>query len=177
MGPFSDTRDFRFRPVTAQDRALLAEWIARPHVAEWFGDVDEEVSAIMDELGAPWFACAIVRHEGRDVGYVQRYGTDLEPAGSWPEQAPGTVGIDQFIAEPGLLGRGVGTALVRQVSDALLVEGAAAVILDPDPANARAVRCYEKAGFRHVGPATKPWGRVLVMRRDGPDSSALQRNA
>ena len=34
---------------------------------------------------------------------------------------------------------------------------------DPDPANARAIRCYEKAGFRRAGVIQTPGGRALLM--------------
>ena len=34
---------------------------------------------------------------------------------------------------------------------------------DPDPRNARAIRCYEKAGFRAVGKVRTPDGFALLM--------------
>jgi RimJ/RimL family protein N-acetyltransferase len=34
---------------------------------------------------------------------------------------------------------------------------------DPDPRNARAIRCYEKAGFRAVKEVDTPDGRALLM--------------
>ena len=34
---------------------------------------------------------------------------------------------------------------------------------DPDPVNGRAIRCYEKAGFRRVGEEDTPDGRELLM--------------
>lgn len=35
---------------------------------------------------------------------------------------------------------------------------------DPAPQNARAVRCYEKSGFRHVGIVPTPDGPACLMR-------------
>ena len=37
---------------------------------------------------------------------------------------------------------------------------------DPDPANARAIRAYEKAGFRKDRLVDTPDGRALLMVRD-----------
>ena len=37
---------------------------------------------------------------------------------------------------------------MRQFVDMLFEEGVPRVVIDPDPANARAIRAYEKAGFR-----------------------------
>ena len=34
---------------------------------------------------------------------------------------------------------------------------------DPSPLNARAIRCYEKAGFRRVGEVDTPDGQELLM--------------
>ena len=35
--------------------------------------------------------------------------------------------------------------------------------IDPDPENARAIRCYEKVGFRRVGVVDTPDGPALLM--------------
>ena len=60
-------------------------------------------------------------------------------------QPLGTRGIDQFIGEPDMIGRGHGSAFIRAFIDDPC--GMARAVTDPDPANARAVRAYEKAGF------------------------------
>ena len=60
----------------------------------------------------------------------------------------GTRGIDQFIGDPDMIGRAHGSAFIRQFTDGLLTAGTPRVLTDPDPANARAIRAYEKAGFR-----------------------------
>ncbi|HSM07403.1 MAG TPA: hypothetical protein VLA33_00110 [Gemmatimonadota bacterium] len=35
---------------------------------------------------------------------------------------------------------------------------------DPHPDNARAIRCYEKVGFKRAGEIVTPDGRALLMR-------------
>jgi RimJ/RimL family protein N-acetyltransferase len=37
---------------------------------------------------------------------------------------------------------------------------------DPSPANGRAIRCYEKSGFRRVREIATPDGPALLMHRD-----------
>ena len=89
----------------------------------------------------------IVSHGGRPFAYIQDYDPlawGMHHLGDLP---PGSRGIDQFIGEPGMLDRGHGSAFIRAHVDRLFTEGAPVVGTDPDPANARAIRAYEKAGF------------------------------
>ncbi|WP_342825392.1 GNAT family N-acetyltransferase [Candidatus Lucifugimonas marina] len=48
--------------------------------------------------------------------------------------------------------RGVGTSVVRQfiAEKVFMLPGVETCIIDPDPANKRAIRSYEKAGFEYV---------------------------
>lgn len=74
------------------------------------------------------------------------------------------LGIDQFLADPDRLDQGLGTAMVRDFTAWLFEDPEVTEIrLDPRPDNARAIRCYEKAGFRQVGPITTPDGPAVLM--------------
>ena len=81
----------------------------------------------------------------------------------------GTLGIDLSIGVPELVGKGHGSAIVRQFTEELFEEGAPRVIIDPDPTNARAIRAYEKAGFTAFDTRTTIYGPALLMKRDAPD--------
>lgn len=63
-----------------------------------------------------------------------------------------------------MLGRGHGTAFIRQRIQELFEDGAPVVATDPHPENERAIAVYKKLGFVPIGPAihTK-WGLVLPM--------------
>ena len=78
---------------------------------------------------------------------------------------PGSRGIDQFIGEPDMIGRGHGSAFVREHVDRLFAGGVPAVGVDPDPENARAIRAYEKAGFVRGPVQDTEWGLSLLMTR------------
>ena len=64
-----------------------------------------------------------------------------------------------------MIERGHGSAFIRRFIDGLLASGTPRVITDPDPANSRAVRAYEKAGFRRERLVDTPNGPALLMFR------------
>ena len=146
--------DYGFRPMTAADMPMARRWLETPEVQRWWGDADGQVSLLEEDLEDPRMSMWIVSHEGRPFAYIQDYDPrswDMHHLGDLP---PGSRGIDQFIGEPDMIGRGHGSALIRAHVDRLFAAGAPAVGTDPDPENARAIRAYEKAGFT---ACAKPW--------------------
>jgi aminoglycoside 6'-N-acetyltransferase len=80
----------------------------------------------------------------------------------WPAAARHRA-IDQFIGEPDMIGRGHGSALIRSFIEDLLQGGTPRAATDPNPANARAVRAYEKAGLQSDRLVETPDGSALLM--------------
>jgi aminoglycoside 6'-N-acetyltransferase len=155
---------YAVRPATAADLPLLRRWRAQPHVIEWWGapDVEDPTEVLADPRIAMW----IVEHEGRPFAYAQDYSPhDWEPH-PFAHLPPKSRGVDQYIGEPDMIGRGHGSAFVREHCDRLFAAGAPAVGADPHPSNRGAIRAYEKAGFAVVsGPLDTRWGRALLMER------------
>jgi aminoglycoside 6'-N-acetyltransferase-1b len=168
-----DTSTLTFRPLAAADLPMLHAWLARPHVAEWWSptptdrELEEEYGPLLAGDGPHRAYLALL--DGTPVGFIQSYTPAVTHADGWwlDEHDPGVRGIDQFLAHADQLGQGLGSALVRAFTDALLATpGVTRVQTDPDPTNGRAIRCYEKAGFRAVGEVDTPDGRALLMYRD-----------
>ena len=156
---------YRFLPMTAADLPLVRRWLTLPHVTQWWGDTDEQFALVSADLDEPATDQFIVVKDGRAFAYLQCY----DPA-AWPDNGlgwhpEGTRGIDQFIGEPNMVDRGHGSEFIRAFIDGLLETGTPRVVTDPDPANARAVRAYEKAGFSRDGEVDTPDGRALLMVR------------
>jgi RimJ/RimL family protein N-acetyltransferase len=103
--------------------------------------------------------------DGEPFGYIQSYVAMGSGGGWWEaETDPGVRGIDQSIADAAQLGKGLGTAMVKAWVAKLFADPQVTRIqTDPDPRNARAIRCYEKAGFRAVGEVQTPDGTALLM--------------
>ena len=162
---------YGFRPVTEKDFPLLGRWLREPHVAEWWDDPDEELAGIREHMDSISVEPLIVELDGKPIGYLQTYDPHLEDDHPYADQPFGTLGVDLSIGVPDLVGVGHGSALLGQFIDELFAEGTPRVVIDPDPANKRAVRAYEKAGFTPIGERTSIYGHVLLMSRDNEELS------
>ncbi len=156
---------YDFRPMTADDLPLVKHWLTMPHVVEWWGEPDEQFGLVSGDLTHPAMDQYIVAADDREFGYLQCYRMTEWNTGFGP-QPEGTRGIDQMIGEPDMIGRGHGTALIRSFIEGLLTAGVPRVVTDPDPENARAIRCYEKAGFARDRLVDTPDGVALLMVRN-----------
>jgi aminoglycoside 6'-N-acetyltransferase len=101
----------------------------------------------------------VVLLDGHAIGFIETYLIADYP--DWEATVaaePGAVGVDLFIAEPELTGKGLGTRLLKQFVEevALARPGATHCLADPDAANAASVRAFEKAGFRVVRELIDP---------------------
>ncbi len=155
---------YQFRPVLESDLGLLAQWRVAQHVKEWWGPPTAEDER--EKLSDPRIAMWIVEFDGRPFAFAQDYdvhGWNPHPFSYLPFKSRG---IDQYIGEADMLDRGHGSRFVRQHVERLFEAGAPAVGTDPHPANARARRAYEKAGFTVVSePLDTPWGHSILMER------------
>ena len=157
---------YAFRPMSEADLPLVKRWLAAPHVMQWWGDTCEQFEIISGDLEVEAMDQFIVATDDRPFGYLQCYNPEVWPDNGLGVHPKGTRGIDQFIAEPDMVDRGHGSAFIRSFIDRLLAAGATRVITDPDPANARAIRAYQKAGFCRDRLVETPDGTALLMVRN-----------
>ncbi len=157
---------YTFRPMTSADLPLVKRWLQQPHVMAWWGDTHEQFELVSGDLQIEAMDQFIVATGDRPFGYIQCYDPDVWPDNGLGIHPRGTRGIDQFIGEPDMVDHGHGSAFIRAFIDRLLASGAPRVITDPDPANARAIRAYEKAGFVRDRMVDTPDGIALLMVRN-----------
>lgn len=162
-----------FVPVEPPHYALLGEWLAVPHMREWWGDPEEELGFIRDMVeGRDTTRPYLITLDGEPVGYIQYWfiGHHQNEAWikdhSWLSELPSdAVGVDLSIGEAGRLSKGVGSAALGKFVAMLRERGHDTIIIDPDPANLRAVRAYEKAGFLPIPELEGRTGDdVLIMQ-------------
>jgi RimJ/RimL family protein N-acetyltransferase len=165
---------FDFRPITESDLPLLSEWLQRPHVAARWDDQtspDQVRAKYLPRLAEGSTVVPYLAFLGDDpIGYIQSYVPAFEGDDWWPDVTdPGVRGIDQFLADEANLNQGLGSAMVTAFVAQLFADPSVTRIqTDPSPDNPRAIRCYEKAGFRRIGLVDTPDGQALMMRIDRP---------
>jgi RimJ/RimL family protein N-acetyltransferase len=171
-----DSGRISFARFAERDAPLMHHWLRRPHVAAWWHDPPSLEEIVSEYVTGPTVDPYIVHFDGRPIGFIQSYVAATTGDGWWPEITdPGVVGIDQFIGEASLVGQGIGTAMVRAFVARLFDDSRVTMVqVDPHPDNARAIRCYEKAGFRAERVIDTPDGPALYMTvaRAGAGTSA-----
>lgn len=159
---------FEFRPLAEQDLPVLFEWLNRVHVAEWW-DGPVSFSAVREKylprVGSTSVRPHLAYLKGKPVGFIQSYVVTDQGDGYWvAERDAGAIGIDQFLADADSLGKGLGTEMVGQFVRLQFENPEVTKIqTDPVPGNLRAIRCYEKVGFRRLGVVERPDGAALLM--------------
>jgi len=138
---------------------LWHQWIQIPHVKNtWFIDGYETTDYIHQKIaGNAYDYPFIIQLNGDPIGYIQccdlfAYRNKCKnPKGLFTKENPGTYCLDLFIAEENLLNKGIGTQVIRQFTQKLLSEfQAKRILIDPAASNKRAIRCYEKCGYKIV---------------------------
>ena len=134
------------RPAGPEDRTGLLEIVREPEVARWWGSQAE----LDDE--SPTF---VIEVDGETAAEIQY----------WEEDEPDYrhAGIDVFLATA-FQDRGLGSDAVRALARHLFdVRGHHRLTIDPAAANTRAIRAYERVGFKPVG--------VMRQYERGPDGT------
>jgi len=144
--PIQEVRLEAFDPEL--DLQRLRDWLRQPHVNRWWGDHPQQFE---DPQWCSRETHAVIVVDGAPVGYLcwQRTPQDELEAAGLTDLPDDLVDIDIMIGEPKAVGRGVGPRalgllLDRFRSDPLVSSAGLATSVS----NARAIRAFEKAGFR-----------------------------
>lgn len=130
------------RPLAEADAAGIRAMVAMPMLARWWDPGDDPDWPMGADDDSVRFA-VVEQATGSVVGLVQ-YGEETDP-----QYRHATIDI---LLDPHVHGRGLGTEAVGLLARHLFDEvGHHRITIDPAVANAAAIRCYEKVGFKRVG--------------------------
>ncbi len=172
-----------FRPLALTDLPTLRDWLNTPHVFRWWGvdsgpgslggaGADAATLEQVEAKYAPNITSArptthrfVIEVDGRDAGLIQWY--RLADFGDYAraigETAPGAAGIDVFLADPALTGRGLGASAIDAfVRDVVFADPTIdRAVAGPHPDNVASCRAFAKAGFVER--------RVVEVPDEGPE--------
>lgn len=165
------------RPARPDDAVFLERWdrdadvIASHGVEAQAGEIWRDEDWRAEIAAAPgWRRILIGEDDGRPFGAI----VDIDPAREethyWGDCGPGLRAFDTWVGEAKDRGRGLGSAMMRMGLDLAFSDPAVkAVIIDPLLSNVRAIRFYERCGFRAVEERWFDGDHCLVMRCDRRD--------
>lgn len=156
---------YSFRKMVLADLPMVQRWLLTPAVREWWIDADGQPADPIEEedLGRSAVTLWIVSHAKKPFAFIQDYDPHAWPDHHFGHLPPRSRGIDQLIGNPAMIGQGHGSAFIREHVATLASFGTPVVGTDPHPANTRAIRAYEKAGFAKEGEVVTAWGPSLLM--------------
>lgn len=155
---------YALRAFCAADLPMLADWLTTPHLRQWWGDPATELALVTEDLDNALMDQQIGMLSDRAFAYLQSYPCHAWGAPQFRDRPDGSHSVDMCVGPTAMLGCGHGAAILRLYANTLLARGATEVVIDPDPGNERAVRCYRRAGFRDVAIRPSEDGTpVLVM--------------
>ncbi len=142
------------RPIRADDEDRILAILREPDVARWWLVERRGAEHVWRELLEPEDEVTFaVESEGEVIGCVQYY-EETDPDYRH-------AGMDIFLSAASR-GRGLGSETLRVLARFLFDElGHHRLVIDPAAANERAIRAYERVGFRPVG--------VMRQYERGPD--------
>lgn len=130
------------RPITLEDAPRLAEIAAEPEISHWWLGLTED--DLRGKAGAEEDAMVFVVEEGGEVVGLVEAGEENEP--SYRHAS-----IDIFVTAA-RRGQGLGADAIRTLARHLFDDrGHHRITIDPAATNERAIRVYERVGFKRVG--------------------------
>jgi RimJ/RimL family protein N-acetyltransferase len=161
--------------MTRDDLELVHEWHQRPHIQRWWVErrtfEETEAHYLPTIEGREPTDHYVALLDGEPFGLIQTYlVSDYPDYAAVIEEGEGVAGVDLYIADETMTGRGYGSEMIRRFVDDIVFARpeTTAVTADPDARNTASIKAFEKAGFRAVRELIDPTDGELhvLVRRD-----------
>ncbi|MED1866011.1 GNAT family N-acetyltransferase [Fictibacillus nanhaiensis] len=145
------------RTMSVNDYKIMAKWLSDEKVLKYYEEPSSDLEMVIKKYeprinGNHYVTPCIVEYKDNPIGYIQFYKVNKEELAEYgykANQLP--FGIDQFIGETHLWGKGIGTLMIGLILKYLEnIESSASVILNVKKNNERAIVCYMKCGFEKI---------------------------
>jgi RimJ/RimL family protein N-acetyltransferase len=179
---------FHFRPMKLDDLPLMHRWVNAPHVREWW-DALPTIEAVVAEyapriLGKEPTRSFVVEAGSRPIGYTQSYRiADYQNYAQHLGCDECAAGVDLFVGEAEFLGQGSGSAFLREFLRTVVFadQWPTECLVGPEIENHRAIRSYQKAGFRYWKSVQIPCERapeyvMKITRREFESTNKISRS-
>ena len=161
-----------FAPLSDEHVPLCREWAKKDFIKDtWFQEGYQSVDYIFTKTKNNGHDYPFIIYlDDKPVGYIQY--CDLyaykkicpNPTGVFIDEPQGTFCMDLFIGEEDYLNKGYGTKIVTAMINELFSrDDVTRIVIDPSPDNVRALRCYEKAGFKFLRRAHDGVNECVVL--------------
>ncbi|MFF5703896.1 GNAT family N-acetyltransferase [Streptomyces sp. NPDC012794] len=164
---------FRLEPVRpGRDLELLTGWMNDPEVAAYWelsGSAAVTASHLRAQLDGDGHSIPCLGLlDGSPMSYWEIYRADLDPVSFYYPALSHDTGIHLLIGDGANRGRGLGTMLLRAVTELVFDNRprCTRVIAEPDIRNTPSVSAFMNAGFRYSTEIDLPEKRAALMIRE-----------
>lgn len=151
------TPEIALRPLQREDFDSLAHWLSMPHVAQWWAETPELCAVVAkyeprlqpDSLTKVF----VITIDGRSIGIIQCYRHCDFPEWDRAVGVTRAAGIDYLIGDTDAVGKGIGSAAIREVCRIAwgLFPDIDVIVSVPQRDNRASWRALEKADFERIG--------------------------
>lgn len=149
--------DLLIRLMNDNDFEIMVKWLNDQSVLEFYEEPPSNIDMVIKKYGPRvegkhYVIPCIVEYKKEPVGYIQYYELQEDELKRYGYSANQNIyGIDQFIGETQLWGKGIGTTMILMMLNYLSKnKGASSVVLEVKKNNSRAISSYKKCGFRKI---------------------------
>lgn len=166
---------FRLEPVDpagpGRDIALLHRWMNDPSVAAFWklaGPAEVTARHVRAQVDAGHSVPCFGVLGGVRMSYWELYRADRDPLARYYPARPYDTGVHLLVGGGADRGRGLGSLLIRAISDLVFDNDAACarVLAEPDVHNVPSVAAFLNAGFRFRAELALPDKRAALMVRE-----------
>lgn len=151
-----NSKTFTFRQLALSNVPLMHHWFNLQHVQQFYSLrqwTEDEVLKNLEPyiVGTQPVNGFIILMNQTPIGYIQKYSVRDFP---WQDHnfteeiINNAVGIDLFIGDESLIGKGIGHKLIQLFLEQHIWPDYQYCIVDPDVDNNAAIRCYQKLNFK-----------------------------